>query len=101
MDLRISITDDQGDQLGYIEVYQDGSDSEGAEKIRELIRDNFKTVADANNDEFECERCGRIADNDDSVRLPTEELVCFDCSEEQDRRDEKNGLYPDKEDIAN
>lgn len=57
-------------------------------------------IPDVDSDEFECERCGLIADNDDSVRLG-DELVCSECSEEQDRRDEKNGLYPEKWDDAN
>jgi hypothetical protein len=55
--------------------------------------------ADPDNDEFDCADCRIIMDNDFSVKID-EELVCEDCGEVR-RRDEKHGLYPDKEDIAN
>lgn len=45
MDLRILITDENGDTRGEAVVYQDGSDSEGAEKIIDLIFENFDTEA--------------------------------------------------------
>jgi hypothetical protein len=56
--------------------------------------------ANPDNDEFECENCNGIFDIDDSVRVEKGVLFCEDCAE-QLRRDEKNGLYPDKEDMAN
>ena len=41
MDLRIKITDENNDTLQNITVYQDGSDSEGAETIAAFIRASF------------------------------------------------------------
>lgn len=41
MDLRIKITDENDDTLQLITVYQDGSDSEGAETIAAFIRASF------------------------------------------------------------
>lgn len=41
MDLRISITDENGDELESCTIYQDGSDSEGAERIIEMISSEF------------------------------------------------------------
>lgn len=41
MDLRISITDENGDRLRLVVVYQDGSDSEGAEQIATMIAEKF------------------------------------------------------------
>ena len=41
MDLRITIHDENGDKLQDIIVYQDGSDSAGANQIADYIRDNF------------------------------------------------------------
>lgn len=42
MDLRITITDENGDALEDITVYQDGSDSEGAKRIVEMIAGEFQ-----------------------------------------------------------
>ena len=39
--------------------------------------------------------------NDYAVDVADEILDVIEESEEQQRRDEKNGLYPEKEDIAN
>lgn len=41
MDLRISIVDENDDVLESCTVYQDGSDSEGAARIIEMIRAEF------------------------------------------------------------
>ena len=53
MDLRISIHDENGDRMQYVVVYQDGSDSEGADQIANFIRKNFRidydSVANAEN----------------------------------------------------
>jgi len=46
MDLRIEIRDENLDILKYIEIYQDGSDSEGAEKISELIKSEYESTAE-------------------------------------------------------
>jgi late competence protein required for DNA uptake (superfamily II DNA/RNA helicase) len=57
-------------------------------------------VANPDNDEFECDNCNCVFDIDESVRIEKGVLFCEDCAEQQ-RRDEKNGLYPEHEDIAN
>jgi hypothetical protein len=41
MDLRVTITDENGTELGSIMVYQDGSDAEGTLRILQYIRENF------------------------------------------------------------
>jgi hypothetical protein len=41
MDLRITIRDENDNTLRELTVYQDGSDSEGADTIEDFIRDNF------------------------------------------------------------
>lgn len=41
MDLRIEIRDENDDVLCELTVYQDGSDSEGADRIEQYIRNNF------------------------------------------------------------
>ncbi len=41
MDLKIKITDEDGYVLDVIMVYQDGSDSDGAEQIRRMITDVY------------------------------------------------------------
>ena len=41
MDLRVTITDENGTCLGVIVVYQDGSDAEGTLRIINYIRENF------------------------------------------------------------
>lgn len=41
MDLRIAITDENGDSLWQGCIYQDGSDSEGAGQISAFIRTNY------------------------------------------------------------
>lgn len=43
MDLRINITDENGELLERVVIYQDGSDSEGAKCIVEWIEHNFET----------------------------------------------------------
>ena len=43
MDLRIKITDEDDEIRGYVTIYQDGSDSEGADKIIDWIKGNFTT----------------------------------------------------------
>lgn len=42
MDLHILITDENGDTMYDAQVYQDGSDSEGANKIADFIERNFE-----------------------------------------------------------
>lgn len=42
MDLLVRITDENGDELNRVNVYQDGSDSEGANKIVALVAANFQ-----------------------------------------------------------
>lgn len=46
MDLRIQITDENGDVLGETTIYQDGSDSEGTEEILQWIEQNYSTVSE-------------------------------------------------------
>ena len=41
MDLYITITDENGDQLERLNVYQDGSDSEGAADIADYIASKY------------------------------------------------------------
>jgi hypothetical protein len=57
MDLRITITHENGDTLQRVVVYQDGSDSEGAQRIVDFITQEFKV------DAFDCEHCGRHYDD--------------------------------------
>ena len=47
MDLRVTITDENGTELGTIVVYQDGSDAEGTMKIIDWIRHNFTVDIDS------------------------------------------------------
>ena len=47
-------------------------------------------------DDVMCELCGDILLNDE-----IETGICVDCEQEIQRRDEKNGLYPDKWDGTN
>lgn len=41
MDLRIAIRDENGEAIRRLTIYQDGSDSEGADAIEDYIRANF------------------------------------------------------------
>lgn len=76
----------------------------------QLVVSKCVEEADIENDEFQCERCDAILDIDDSIKL-TDDIftddylyVCESCHEElkeTQRRDEKNGLYAGKEDVAN
>lgn len=43
MDLKVSITDENNDILQTVQIYQDGSDGEGAKKIRDWIENTFDT----------------------------------------------------------
>ena len=43
MDLYIKITDENGDLLESVNIYQDGSDSEGAREIKDWIDENYST----------------------------------------------------------
>ena len=43
MDLYIKITNENGDELEQVNIYQDGSDAEGAKEIREWLEDNYST----------------------------------------------------------
>ncbi len=47
MDLRVKITDENGDKLQDVVIYQDGSDSEGAARIATFIRHTFDVDTDA------------------------------------------------------
>jgi predicted nucleic acid-binding Zn ribbon protein len=49
----------------------------------------------SDSDEFECTNCGHISDIENSVKVGSE-LFCEECADEIQRRDEKNGLYPDR-----
>lgn len=51
MDLRITIEDDNGDELDRIVIYQDGSDSEGAAEIRKYLEANYRVENDEEDDE--------------------------------------------------
>lgn len=42
MDLNIIIKDEDGVVLQQVNIYQDGSDSEGAQKVVDFIKDTFK-----------------------------------------------------------
>ena len=42
MDLRINVTDENGDSLLHTTIYQDGSDAAGVEKIKAFVHANFK-----------------------------------------------------------
>jgi hypothetical protein len=44
MDLTITITDDMGETLDTIVIYQDGSDSEETENIRKLLEERYEGV---------------------------------------------------------
>ena len=43
MDLYINITDENGDLLGSVNIWQDGSDSGGAREICDWLEDNYST----------------------------------------------------------
>ena len=79
MNLHVTIKDENGTELDFIEILQDGSDGQGSEKVRELVRQNFRTVSDPNYDEFECSLCERIFDIDDSIKVD-DELRCEECA---------------------
>ena len=51
MNLQISITDENGDVLRAVEIYKDGSDSEAADTIMDLIRVQFADDVDEDDDE--------------------------------------------------
>lgn len=80
MDLRIEIRDEYGDVLLRTSIYQDGSDSEAAEQIKQYLRENFKVEANPDADEFECTECERVFDNDDSLEHDGD-LYCPPCYE--------------------
>ncbi len=46
MDLRVNITDEDGVLLERVVIYQDGSDSEGAKQIVEMIEQRYETKED-------------------------------------------------------
>ncbi len=46
MDLYIKITDENGDLRESVNVYQDGSDSEGAKEIRDWLEHTYRTDPD-------------------------------------------------------
>ena len=50
MDLRIVISDENGEVLEDFSVYQDGSDSEGAQRVVELIAGEFQVEGWFNQD---------------------------------------------------
>jgi hypothetical protein len=50
MDLYITISDENGDVLRDINIYRDGSDSEGADNIINMIREAY---ADDDDDDYE------------------------------------------------
>lgn len=54
MDLHIEIRDENGDVLRYINIYQDGSDSEGVYDIADWIRKNYNVETE---DEFQPDIC--------------------------------------------
>ena len=80
MDLRITIKDEDDLVLDHIVIYQDGSDSEGTARIREMLKKEFAVEADPDADEFECMQCHKTFDNDDSIRVDGE-LYCVQCVE--------------------
>lgn len=41
MDIYVTITDENGDCLNCVNIYQDGSDSEGAEEIVEWLLNGY------------------------------------------------------------
>lgn len=43
MDLYIKITDEKGFMLEYINIWQDGSDREGASEIKDWLDENYVT----------------------------------------------------------
>jgi len=43
MDLYIKITDENGELLQSVNIYQDGSDSDGALEIKDWLDDNYST----------------------------------------------------------
>jgi hypothetical protein len=43
VDLYVTVTDENGDELGQVNIYQDGSDSEATEAILNSIRKDFST----------------------------------------------------------
>lgn len=45
MDLRITITDENGNTLQNIEIYEDGSDSDAVDIITMLIEEEFKSCS--------------------------------------------------------
>lgn len=42
MDLHVRITDESGNELGYANIYQDGSDSDGTEEILRFIDEYYQ-----------------------------------------------------------
>lgn len=70
MDLRISIVDEQEEQLDYITIYQDGSDSEGTQKIRKMLSEQFEVEAYQRNVELDYKLC-------EILDITTDELDTF------------------------
>tara|TARA_R100000306_G_C4288886_1_gene98992 strand:+ start:145 stop:306 length:162 start_codon:yes stop_codon:yes gene_type:complete len=46
MDLYIKIIDENGDTLRSLNIYMDGSDSEGAKKISDWVLENYEGVSE-------------------------------------------------------
>ena len=51
MDLYITITDENGDVLRRINIWQDGSDSQGAEEIGDWLLDEYDGARDVTEDD--------------------------------------------------
>tara|TARA_R110000851_G_scaffold78707_4_gene173620 strand:+ start:1149 stop:1511 length:363 start_codon:yes stop_codon:yes gene_type:complete len=51
MDLYVNITDENGDALGHVNIYRDGSDSEGAANIVNMINNAYAPYANNNADD--------------------------------------------------
>jgi hypothetical protein len=65
MDLKIKITDENGETLQSVSIYQDGGDYDGAQKIADYIAANFKV---------ECPVCGCT-----EYRIETDSSYCEGC----------------------
>ena len=74
MDLKIQITDENGEVLDNVSIYQDGSDSEGTEKIREMLEAVFTIENSVQNVDIPIDEMNERSDRKRNIQS------CFDSN---------------------
>ena len=99
MDIKVTLTDEDGKLVDSFSIYQDGSDSEGCETIRELIGAAF-TIEDEAGELLEDDEDFEPYENDEDDGQPTEADEWRDYGDEDEegqvmdseRADDLNGI---------